>query len=279
MKCYLSKIGLAGVIVVLIILATSCVPEKKLARSFVSESRKRNALLLSTDIVFKKSLKKSLLDSLEITDEALFDSVLMANSDLLQYVDDSLFIQNFLAGYEKELRLFNFNIYRESQTASFLEVDTNAYVIYLAQLELEESYFPFRDETLYLDNYYYHDHLLNSATVYSWFEINEVDKEEPKQVYFAEDAIADEVDGDFAVDYFGGEIKYFYRIDSLQPGDMYNYAFTLGRKYAGYTFDLLMNKYIAENMEGKPRYYLRYDPFYKNFFEATDDRFILLDTE
>ncbi len=255
----------------------ACSPEKKLAKSFVYSETKRNVLLLGPDMVFKTSLKTDILDSLEITNESLFDSVLFANSDFLQHLDDVLFIQNFILGLENELRLFNFEIYKEPQTSDFLEVDSNAFVLYVAQIELEEAYYPFKDETVYMDSYYFHEHILNSASVYSWFEISEVNKKRDRNVYFAEDAVVDEIDGEFTLDYFGGQVKYFYQIDSLITDDLYKYAYDLGRKYAGYTFDLLLNNYIIENMDYKPKYYLRYDPNFKNFFEATDDKFILLD--
>jgi hypothetical protein len=255
----------------------SCAPEKKLAKSFVDSGMKRSALLLATDNLFKTSLKTDILDSLEFDDESRFDSVLLANSEFLNDIDDVLFIQNFMLGIEKELKEFDFNVYKEEQMSQFMEVDSNAFVIYLAQLELEESYYPFKDQTEYMGSFYYHEHMLNAASLYTWFEISEVNKEKTKNVYFAEDVIVDEVDGEFTLDFFGGEVKYFYEIDTLKTNDLYKFAYNLGRKYAGYTFDLLLNNYIRENMDNSPKYYLRYDPFYKNFFEATDDRFILLE--
>ena len=279
MKRVSPGIVIAGLIIAILFVTTACSPEKKLANSFVKNQVKRSALLLGTDAVFKKSLKTDILDSLGITNEDLFDSVLYAHSDFLQYINDSLFLENFLLGVEKELQVFNFNVYRESQTSDFLEVDSNAYVIYLAQVELEEAYFPFKDETVYMDMSFYHEHILNSVSVYAWFEINEVNRNRQRNVYFAEDAIVDDVDGEFTFDYFGGQVKYFYQIDSLTTDDLYKYAYTLGRRYAGYTFDLILNNYIRENMEVAPRYYLRFDPFYKTFFEATDDRFIQLEGE
>ena len=264
-------------IVVIATVTLSCSPERRLAKAFTEAGTTRNALLLATDVVYKTNLKTDILDTLGITDKSLFDSVLLANSEVVGKIDDEKFMQNYLLGFERELRRFNFNVYLESQTGDFLNVDSNAYVIYIAQVELEESYFPFRDEAVYNESLYYHEHKLNSVSVYSWFEISEVNRKNKRQVYFAEDAVVDEVDGEFTYDQFGGDIKYFYTIDSLKPADLYEYAYTLGRKYAGYTYDLLMNKYISENMTEPPQYYLRYDPNTKTFFDATDDKFIPLE--
>lgn len=253
-----------------------CSPERKLANNFVNTDIKRSALLLFTDEVYKTSRKRDILDSLDITNEALFDSVLLANSDFLQHTNDSKFITNYILGFEKELKAFGFNIYKEDQMAEFMEVDSNAFVIYLAQIETEEALFPFRDETNYYDSYFYHDHLLNSLSVYSWFEINKVNETKNQKVYFTEDVVIDEVEGDFTLDFFGGDVKYFYTIDSLKPGDIYEFAYSLGRKYAGYTYDLLLNKYIRNNLPQGTDVYWRFDPYTKTFFPATDDKFILL---
>ncbi|MEJ2593816.1 MAG: hypothetical protein P8100_01490, partial [bacterium] len=145
------RIAISGLVLIILFLTPACSPEKKLAKAFVNDPDQKSILLLGPELVFKKSLKTSILDSLDITDESLFDSVLMANSDFLQYINDSLFLQNYLKGFEEECKLFDINVYRESQTADFLEVDSNAWVIYLAQVELEESWFPYRNETRYMD--------------------------------------------------------------------------------------------------------------------------------
>lgn len=255
----------------------SCSPEKKLANYFVKTDAKRSVLLLTTDQVYKTSQKKNILDSLEITDESLFDSVLFVNSDFIQHIDDSKFISNYVLGLEKELKIFGFDVYKENQMSEFMEVDSNAFVVYIAQIEAEESIFPFRDETVYYNNYYYHDHELNSLSVYSWIEINKVNEDKNQNVYFTEDVVVDEVEGEFTVDFFGGDIKYFYKIDSLKPAEIYNFAYSLGRKYAGYTYDLLLNKYIRENLHQGTDTYWRFDPYTQTFFPATDDKFILLD--
>jgi hypothetical protein len=160
-----------------------------------------------------------------------------------------------------------------------MEVDSNAFIINLAQLEVEEDYYEYRDETRYYNNYFYHDHVLNSASVNSWFEISRINEESNnRKVYFASDIIIDDVDGNFTLDVFQSEVKYFYTIDTLQPDELYDYAYLLGRTYGGYTFDLLLNQYLDVQMEGdRDDRYWRYDPYLDAFFPATDDRFIPLD--
>ena len=277
MKQAIQSIASLLVIILLGLIVFSCSPERKLANSFVKSDVKKSALLLSTDKIFKTSLKTAILDSLEIFDKNLFDSVLYAHSDFLQEIDDPIFLRNYILGLEKELKTFGFDIYHETQMADFMEVDSNAFIIYLAQIEIEEAFFPFRDETESSSYSYYYDHQLNSVSVYSWFEINKVNEKKGEYIYFADDVIVDEVDGNFTLDFFGGDVKYFYEIDSLETKDLYEYAFMLGRTYAGYTFDLLLNTYIRKNMPEEPKDYWRYDPYTESFFPATNDKFISLD--
>lgn len=262
-----------------LVLAFACSPEKKLATQFAKSGLTRHVLLFAPEKIFKTNTKIDILDTLGITDESLFDSVLFANSELIQYVNDSLFLSNYMLGLEKELKVFGFEVFKEDKTGSFLEVDSNSFVIYVAQIEIEEAVTPVRDETIYYETYYYHDHILNAANVYSWFEISEVNEEKDQQVYFTSDMIIDEINGEFTYDIFQGGVKYYYSIDSLEQKDLYEYAYLLGRTYAGYTFDVLLNNYLKKKLPPgilKDNYW-RYDPHKDKFFLSTDDRFIPLD--
>jgi hypothetical protein len=267
------------VLVLLMLFLTACSVEKKLARQFVSTGSQRSVLILGPEFIYKTNLKKDILDSLGIRDESLFDSVLFANSFFLKEIDDDKFLDNYLLGLEKELKVFGLNVYREEGTADFMEVDSNAFIINVAQLELEEDYYEYRDETRYYDNYFYHDHQLNSASVNSWFEISRINEESnTRKVYFASDVIIDDVEGNFTLDVFQSEVKYFYTIDTLQPDELYDYAYLLGRTYGGYTFDLLLNQYLDAQMEGdRDDRYWRYDPYLDAFFPATDDKLVPLE--
>ena len=267
-------------LVVFILVSSACSPERKLVKSFVYDQKKRSVLLIAPQYIYKTNLKKDILDLLGIKDERLFDSVLMANSVFLKDVHDSMFIANYLLGMDMELKRFGFQVYREIATTDFMENDSNAYLINLAQIEIEEAYYTTRDETTMYNTYFYHDHQLNAAYVNSWIEVNEINAEtENHNVYFSSDVITDDLDGEFQFDYFGGEVKYLYEIDSLKPANIYNFAYMLGRTYAGYTFDLLMNNFLKENLtadklSGK---YWRYNPELENLFYATDDKLIPLE--
>jgi hypothetical protein len=75
-----------------------------------------------------------------------------------------------------------------------------------------------------------------------------------------------------------GALVYLYRINKLTINKIYQYASGLGKDYADFTFDQLMNNYIekrlpASKIKGK---YWHYDPVYKNLYPGDYDRFILM---
>lgn len=278
-----SRHAIIWIVTILSVLAfaIACSPQRKLATEFTKDKTKRIALLFVPSGIYKTSLKTEILDSLGITDNSKNDSVLFANSEFLQFVNDSLFIANYKLGFERELSQFGFEVFDENEIATFMNIDSaSAYVINVAQLEMEEVYYTLRDETVLYEMYYYHDHNINGVYINSWFEISEVnDSIKNDQVYFASDIITDDVEGDFGFNIFSGGVNYSYQIDSLKTNELYEFGFLLGRTYAGYTYDLLLNRYLKARIPqtSSEEEYLRYDPYYNNFFPATDDRFIPLD--
>jgi len=277
------KLGICLVLpclLLLLLMINACSPERKMVKRFLADENPRHALLIAPQFIYKTNLKEETFDSLKIKDERLFDSVLLANTVFINKIQDSLFIANYMLGMDMELKRFGFKVYREDATTSFMEIDSNAYFINLAQVEIEESYYTTREEVLIYNSEYYHDHQLNAAFISSWIEVNEINANTSNHnVYFSTDVITDYLDGEFVLDYLSNQVKYLYEIDTLKPADIYNFAFTLGRTYAGYTFDLLMNTYLKENLpeEKLSGKYWRYNPELDNLFYAVDDKFVPLE--
>jgi len=266
-------------VVILLGVVSSCSPEKKIATEFVSKASTKNILVLAPDYLFKVNLKTYLMDSLAIADDEKKDSLLLIHSEFLSELNDSLFIANYMLGYSKTLGRYGFKIFNQEQIEEFLSLDSNTYQINIAQVELEETIYTFRDEVSIYDNKYFYDHNLNAVYVNSWFEINNLDKDESvQQIYFSSDMITDIADGTFDYDIFSGKVRYMYNLDSLKTNVLYEFAYRLGREYAGYTFDFLLNDELNSKVQPDARTnkYWRYDPINHYFYPATDDRFILL---
>ena len=266
--------------VIFLVALASCSPEKKLAVEFVSQANTKSMLVLTPDYLYKTNLKTYLMDSLGIADDESKDSLLLLHSKYLSNLDDSLFIANYILGYTKTLGDFGFRVFDEEQIEDFLTTDSNSFQVNIAQIELEETLYTFRDEVMVYDDYYYHDHNLNAVYVNSWFEIVNLDEESTvQQIYFASDMITDMADGSFDYDIFGGKVMYMYNIDSLELKVLYDFAYRLGKQYAGYTFDLLLNDELNKKIDPDLRSsnYWRYNANDQFFYPATDDRFMPLD--
>ena len=220
------------------------------------------------------------MDSLGIADDKNKDSLLLFHSEYLSDLNDSLFIVNYTLGYTKALSNFGFRVFSQNQTEQFLTLDSNTYQVNIAQIEIEETLYTFRDEVDVFDRNYYHDHNLNAIYVNSWFEIYNLDNNNNNhQIYFTTDMISDIPDGSFDYDIFSGKVRYMYNIDSLKIDVLYEFAYRLGKEYAGYTFDFLLNDELNKkiNPDARSNKYWRFDPINHIFYPATDDRFILLD--
>ena len=109
----------------------------------------------------------------------------------------------------------------------------------------------------------------------SWFEINDG---EWKPVQFCEHNLVDGFDSKTDYSFWENKIDYNYSIDTLELKDVYNYAVYLGRLYAGYTYDYMMNSYVGDELKKKGYAYqlmLRYDPYKKQLrYAGEDDGFV-----
>jgi hypothetical protein len=266
--------------VLLIVLFSSCNPQKRLAREFVSKSKDYKFMVLGPSTIFKYNLNTKVVDSLGITDEDIRDSILWEQSCFIKNINDSLLIANYILGFENELANYRVKVYDQESSGEFMQSDSNAWMINIAQLELEEENYEYRDETEYYGYVYYHDHLLRAVNVNSWFEINELNSNDKKNnVYYATNTITDDLNSSYDFDIFTEKVVYQYDIDSLDLSKLYNYVYLLGRIYATYTYDYLMNSYISEK-QGFPlkkSELLRFYPPTGTFFLADDNRLISLD--
>ena len=101
------------------------------------------------------------------------------------------------------------NIFTQNKTEQFLRIDSNSYQINIAQIELEETLYTYRDEEMIYDTYFYHDHNLNTVYINSWIEINNLNDDNLNQhIYFASDMITDIADGTFDYDIFSNKSSY-----------------------------------------------------------------------
>ena len=279
------KIHIPAVLVISLLFALillSCSIERKIAREYIGNDTTRSVLVIPTDYIFKTSLKSYEIDSAGILDEWVLDSLLWENSLFLKYISDSLFLDYYFENYYAEMEALGFTVYRADSLMSFLTGKTNAYIVNLAQLELEEYVMPIEEYEQFGEHLYSTVIDLNAINANSWFEISRVNDEEDKALFFSSHYLTDEMDGSFKYYYFTGDVSFRYDIDTLLVEEIYRLGALIGHLYAGYTFDYLLNKYIDKRMdeEGQNRsdIYFHYNR-QKNYLTPAkeNERFIPLD--
>ncbi len=258
-------------ILLLSVLFTMGQSERKLAREFVAKSSKISIHVKPPLFLYKYNLKTGILDSIGYRTKREKDSILWTHSHFIQYIVDSVFIRNYMKGYIKELKKYGLHVLTKNRS------DSNSYTVSVSQIELEEQYYFFSDTAYYGNDVYVHHQFLNALDVSSWFSLRgPLLPKKSGKILFVENLLTDNIDGHFVVAPYSGDIKYLYQLDSLSVKKIYAYAQNLGRTYAGYTFDYLLNTFIRKNVPAshKTKRYWRYDPYRKKFFFAMDDRFV-----
>jgi len=253
-----------------------------MAREFVESQHDISILILPTDYIFKNNLKTdNQIDTKGMTSIQI-DSVAISNSLFLKQVSDSVFLETYINNIFVELENLGIKVYDESHLDTFLFIKTPAYLLSIAQIEMEEYYSGKRDSMEFGDFVYFKNLNLNAVSINSWFELNRLNpSEEGHELFFASEEIADFVDGYFSQNIFTGDVQYKYVNHEMETGDLYRYAKILGKRYASYTYDYIMNEHLTENFPlGKERrVFMRYNPWNNTLDAAGSNRFVFIEEE
>lgn len=271
------RLSLIVVLFTSIIFFSSCYPEYKLAKTYIDSEPDNSIMILPIDYLFKSNLKIEELGDTTGMSEWEIDSALLDNSMFLKDISDSVFLETFINSLMMEFEKLGMNVYTENYLDSFLFFQTPAYIFNIAQLELEEHSFEFEDKELIRGIEYYKKLQLNALTINTWLEISTLNSdEEGRELFYANETIADIVDGHFGENLFTGGVKYNYRIVKMNEEIIYRYCEMLGRRYAGYTYDYIMNEYIKQNFPSnkKLRFYMHYNRENKTLDTTVEDRFL-----
>lgn len=266
-------------LILLAITTVSCTIEQKMARHYVRNVEKPSLMYISPDFIFKTNTRPGIIQDDASLDQFEKDSILFFKSEYLQFLEDSILLNRFNRAYISELKAYGIEVFKEDQMDAFLALEDTSYIVNIAQLELEEYIIPIRDEEYFDGVVYYREIDLDAVGLNSWFEISTMNDDEDPVVLFASHYVVDDYDGTFRYYPFTGEISHSYAIDSISIDDVYELVSFLGRKYAGYTFDFIMNVYIYSNVpdDVNLKLYYHYDRRKGSFIPVDDDRFIPLE--
>ena len=261
----------------------SCNIERKIAKNYVKNKVKSPVLLFFPSEIIKSNLKTELIlsnDSSAFLDQ---DSIIKANDLYLQYIDDSIFINMLKKSMIDELKLYGITVYLPEQIDELIARPDTAYVLNMAQMQIEEY---IHEETMeeYIDySYYSYNVKLNAVNLNSWFELSK-SKVTPEifPVLYSSYIIFDDLDGHFTEpSFFGGSVNFRYKIDSLKVADIYKLADLAGKKYAINLYDYLLNIYVQDKLpKGQvPNFYYHYNRRVKSLQTFYDDAFIEMEPQ
>ena len=263
------------------LLLSSCSVERKMAKQFVARAQQYPCLVLYPSEVLVTNLKHDQRSESFYFIDAVKDTSLFRNSMILRTLNDDSLIQPFQDAFRSEMGQYGLKVYSGDEMEQFTLIREPSLLVNVAQLEIQEYYTDYEDKISVGEDIYSKVIYLTSINLGAWFEVAKMDSvhEVKYPVLFASHDLTDRWNGYFTQKLLTGEIQYKLEIDTISIGEGSSFARYLGRLYAAYTFDYLMNDYIQKSIPpaSQTQKYYRYDPYKKWIFTTEKDRFILLD--
>jgi hypothetical protein len=253
--------------------------EKKLGKEFLAQTPQINIEVYTPVYLYKFSHKGEKIPGFDSLSSPQQDSALYADSRFIRYVDDSIFLDKYVNAFIDELREIGFRVFVDNNLDTILLTQPQAYVVNMSQVQLDEYFETYEDSEPVGDTEFYKSFELNAVDASSWFELNKYNVVKPvKTVLYSSFTASDGITGNFIMNNFNMNLKYRYKIDSLNLSDIYELASFSGRRHANYLFDYFMNQYISYHMpEGiEILGYLHYVPSRKIFDFTDEEKFEVL---
>ena len=262
------KLRLGFIVFFLALLFTACTVERKMAMKFIKHKENKGAVLVVPPFALDMyNANKYNLDSLYIPENYPLDSVLFQHTKLLKQISDSLFVENYINSFILNLSNVGFQVYLPDELEAFENAQSPAYIFKFAQVELSEEISQYDISEEISEKSYSNSFEVYLVNLNSWFEFEARDTTWQK-VFYTENAVADEVYSQVLIDETKKSPVLYYDIDSLYTEHIYQMATDVGKVYAGYFTDYLMNKYIEKHFPPnlKPTLFFHYDAEFKMLF-------------
>ena len=264
----------------LLFLVAACSQEYKLAKQFRAAPPEFHLLITPPAYLFKFNHKGEVIEGFDTLSSAQQDSALFASSDFIQQVDDSIYLENYINNFVDELRELGFTIHLGREAAAgVLDSIPQSYILQMAQVQIDEYFYPLEEQEYFFDTLFYKRFDLNALDFSSWFELSNWHRQNGAVTLYISQSVSDDFEGSFVMDPFQSGVKYKYSIDSLQVEEVYEIARYLGRIHGSYLYDFFLNQYILFHLPGNfmPQYYYHYNRFKDRFEPVDEERLEILD--
>jgi hypothetical protein len=253
-------------------------PERRLASKAIAPGDTINVCLMDPYMVLKQNLKTWEIEGYDTIPENVRDSLLYYHSKFIKLISDSSFIATYTNTVREELAKMNVHLFTQDSMSSFLASGGHAYLFNIAQMSVEEYMDPIR-KTWALDTSTYWDIWCNAVGINVWYEASVLnDTSKKMQVLFGNMYVRDNINGKFLADFYTGEVKYEYTMDTITLKSVYSLAVRAGKTHAEYIFDYVMNDQMARKAKpgDPPTEYMHYDPVKKTYKKAGIHRFTVV---
>jgi hypothetical protein len=277
-----SKSGFLIFLLSVAMLLGSCLPEQKIANTFIRSREMISLMVTPPEMVYKFNHKGESIEGFDSLTSAQKDSALWYSSTYMKHLSDSIILEKFMNNFLEELRLLGFKVYLNSSADSFPANGPQSYLLNISQVQFDEYTYPLEDEGEFFDSIYVRKIDLGAVDFSCWFDLKKAGSETARTtVLYGTHTAYDAFEGHFFADPFSGKIRYKYAIDELEVNDLYDLSEMLGKKYAGYLYDFYLNQYIARNLpKGEEMVdYFHYSRKRNMIMSAYEERFQVLGTK
>lgn len=253
-------------------LLISCSQQKSIARRFVKNNRNTVVALYLPERLEKRNLRNDSIPA-ELADESLQKQIeyLEKQVKVIDKVNDDKFLDIIYLTMKETLKDYGLTV--EYWNDSILQPDSTHWVIDIPRIEITEVCEPQRFCDWIYEHLYCLDVPVDLVNVAIWFDIA---SDTTSAMTFTEQNYFNDTDVRFDIDYQNSKIISKTYCDTINIEGFYRFATLLGKLYAGYCFDFVMNKYI-DNQQVDPidtLYRFRYDP-YERYFYRTDRDYLI----
>ncbi|MDD2412436.1 MAG: hypothetical protein PHR79_05920 [Bacteroidales bacterium] len=223
----------------------SCTPEYYAVKKF-RESTQVSVLFIPNQVVFKtNSTIQNLYPNFTELPQEIQDTIWNMNTQLLEKVPDSSIVETFYTSFLNLLKESDLRVYDSENMVGFNTNDTNAYILKIAQMEMDEmkQMIPY-SQPIDSETELYKEVEINSLTLNVWFELTRAINDTAKPVVlYASYIISDVVKGNFYNTLSGYEFR--FKRDDIDTTHILPMSVNAGEMMAQYFFNHILNMYAA----------------------------------
>lgn len=255
----------------LLLLLAACSEQHSIARRFVKNNRKTIVALYMPERLVKSNLRNDSIPA-ELADSSLQKQIayLEKQVKVIDKINDDKFLDIIYLTMQSTLKDYGLKVeYWEGEST---QPDSTHWVIEIPRIEVTEACDP-QQFCGWIDySRYCMDVPVDIVNVAAWFNLA---NDTTFTMTFTEQNYFNDTDVAFDVDYKNNVVAKV-SCDTINIDGFYRFATILGKLYAGYCYDFMMNKYI-DSQQGTPAdavYRYRYDPYDRYFYQTQRDYLI-----